>query len=183
MERDRLHQHGLALSLSMSARDLVLAGGPLDANGMNVAFSPCDFFTGALDGQGVSHRVALFGIPLAWRTKELVQRVVKLLGVFVSMFEIADGENFPPLSVSLWTNRDTSFPEHIDVNFGGWPSSVKVVEETASFPHSFAEVARGGSSGGGGDKARSSDRNRPMTRGPILVERPSVPSPILVSTN
>ncbi|KAK1296818.1 hypothetical protein QJS10_CPB15g00845 [Acorus calamus] len=44
-----------------------------------------------------------------------------------SMFKDANGAvDFPPLFVSLWTNKDASFPPSVLVCFGGWTVPVKI---------------------------------------------------------
>ncbi|KAK1289242.1 hypothetical protein QJS10_CPB18g00700 [Acorus calamus] len=112
-----------------SARDIVLEERLLETKGGTIHFSSCDAAMGR--GRGLTRRISLFGIPLAWRTEEVIRRIVEPLGLLQNMFEDADGAvDFPPLSVSIWSNTTTQFPDSIEVSFGGWQNTVTVKEET-----------------------------------------------------
>ncbi|KAK1269254.1 hypothetical protein QJS04_geneDACA018472 [Acorus gramineus] len=129
---------------SVPARELLVAAKVVEFSGGTVSFSLLEVSTRAIEDQGVTRTISLFGIPLAWRTEEVVRRIVEPFGCLGFMFEDAHGGNdFPPVEVSMWSNRDPCFLVNIEVNFGEWRSTVQVVETGESPLRSFAEVVRG----------------------------------------
>ncbi|KAK1319933.1 hypothetical protein QJS10_CPB04g01093 [Acorus calamus] len=80
-----------------------------------------------------TRRITRWGIPLVWRTAEVIRRVVEPMGWFLFMEEVMEeSEAFLLIAVSLWVNDTLSLPDVIMVCMGGL--EVEVAISAVGFP-------------------------------------------------
>ncbi|KAK1288705.1 hypothetical protein QJS10_CPB19g01276 [Acorus calamus] len=133
---------------SISVRDVLLREGSLSLQSGVVGFEECSLATGAAGGLGEKVVLALLGIPLLWRTEEVIRRLVSPFGVLVGVEESMESTGvFPSIKVSLCLSPDQEIPEVINAQLSGWKVQivVEILEGRAVRPpRSFAEAVLDG---------------------------------------
>ncbi|KAK1295844.1 hypothetical protein QJS10_CPB15g00880 [Acorus calamus] len=117
-----------------------------------VQFLPCDCGVGGLEGGGMKVEALLRGIPLFWRTEEVMRKVVGAFGHLVEASEFITGnDEILVVKVAAWLNAGDIVPEVVEVSLDGWKVGVKVELVGRGVASSYAEVLMGQSAGGQGN--------------------------------
>ncbi|KAK1284155.1 hypothetical protein QJS10_CPB21g01157 [Acorus calamus] len=127
-----------------------------------VIFLPCNCGVGGRNGGGMQVEVLLRGLPLLWRTEEVLRKVVGVFDHLVEASEFSFGDEEPLLvKAGVYVNVGEVVPEEVVVSLDGWRVVVKVELKGRGDISSYAEVARGREGGGDGPSKRMGCNGEP----------------------
>ncbi|KAK1258707.1 hypothetical protein QJS04_geneDACA019280 [Acorus gramineus] len=133
-----------------SCRETILCKASMSLPFGSIRFSPCDNGVGALNGGGMRVDAFLKGIPLLWRTRDSIRRIVGVFGHLVDMSEvIQNDEEILVVKVGVWMNIGQMMPPEIVLRLDGWRVVVKVEVVGAGVSSTYADVLRNVRSSGG----------------------------------
>ncbi|KAK1283732.1 hypothetical protein QJS10_CPB21g01080 [Acorus calamus] len=133
---------------SLAARDRVLSQAFIPVQGGTASLQKWLFTSGSAMPEGELLVVYLSGLPLLWRTEEVVRRVVAPMGLLANFDEVVTRlEPFPLVRARVWRRREVAVPAVIEAELGGWSVKVGVRREVVDKPLSYAEIVRGGAGG------------------------------------
>ncbi|KAK1318834.1 hypothetical protein QJS10_CPB04g00917 [Acorus calamus] len=133
---------------STTDRDFILHQGSLQVQGGRLTFHRCLFTSGSAQASGELCSAYLRGVPLVWRSEDVIQNVVEPFGYLVYFEEVEMcSELFPLIKVKFWPKKEVTVPAEIGVSLGGWKVRVEVKLEAGGKRRSFAETVSGGRDG------------------------------------
>ncbi|KAK1301674.1 hypothetical protein QJS10_CPB12g00741 [Acorus calamus] len=143
---------------SISVKGLFLCEKEMRLQLGSVRFFDCDHSVGAKSKNNCKVVVTMKGLPLLWRSVEVIRVIVRNWGHLLGVSEVEEvGEEFPVLQVTIWSNLKAEIPSSVCVSLDGWRVPILLeVEGIRGGQRSYAEVA--GSTTGGGVHPMELDR-------------------------
>ncbi|KAK1284027.1 hypothetical protein QJS10_CPB21g01444 [Acorus calamus] len=134
-----------------AAKEFLLQAEGLQVPNGSLTFKPISFGTGIEGNEGALEDFFIRGLPLIWRSEEVIRKVAEKLGWLQSFEEVVQpDEPFPLIRVSVWVRKGFTPPSSIEVALEGWTVRVEVLRGASSRVLSFVEVVSKGTKGGSG---------------------------------
>ncbi|KAK1307737.1 hypothetical protein QJS10_CPA09g02029 [Acorus calamus] len=109
----------------------------------HVLFEDCAIGAGGLEAEGQKVELILRGIPLLWRSEEVMRGVAQTWGHLMEVKEVVEEEAFPVIRMGVWRNAQTPIAPTLLLNLDGWKVRILVEVVGSGVGRSFAEVVKG----------------------------------------
>ncbi|KAK1316691.1 hypothetical protein QJS10_CPA05g01439 [Acorus calamus] len=142
---------------SLSLKDIFIREEQLDLTTGQIIFGDCSLAVGGLEAEGQKVELILRGIPLLWRSEEVMRRVAQTWGHLMEVKEVVEEEPFFVIRMGVWRNAQTPIAPSLVMNLDGWKVRILVEVVGSGVRRSFAEVAKSALGGGKDGRCRPSD--------------------------
>ncbi|KAK1315372.1 hypothetical protein QJS10_CPA06g01120 [Acorus calamus] len=123
----------------MAARNILLFVGSISVGCGQASLRECMFTEGASTPEGELSAVFLRGLPLLWRTEDVVRRVVEPVGILATFDEMeTNSTSIPLVRARIWRRKGEKLPAVIEAELGGWVVKIEVLlDENSCRPRSW----------------------------------------------